>query len=231
MPSQIPLSSLPTPFPSPAKQSPEGGGPRLSRRPVCSLPNWGPSARSWHVAGLPSAPFPGGRARTLSPPREDTPFLVLGCGTLMPLLPSPRCSEAKRPGDSETAAQNTQVIYTHHTPPVPRVHPAHAHTRPHAPENLTRGAQVVSYPRARRRGCVAAHESRPGPMTLGGEGHLLLHTKAPALLAMALATTQESPPPSGLSGLLDLRTPRPTPALPTGRPRPTWGPLTPLLLW
>lgn len=130
-------------------------------------------------------------------------------------------------GLGNCSTKHTSHVHT----PVPRVHLAHAHTRPHAPENLTRGAQVVSYPRAQLRGCVAAHESRPGPVTLGGEGHLLLHTKAPALLAVALATTQESPPPPGLSGLLDLRTPRPAPALPTGRPRPTWGPLTPLLLW
>lgn len=118
----------------PQLSSPEGGGPRLSRRPACGLPNWGPSARSWHVAGLPSAPFPGGRARTLSPPREDTPFLVLGLGTLMPLLPSPRCSEAKRLGDSETAAQNTQVTYTHLSPACT----PHMHTHAPTPQKISR---------------------------------------------------------------------------------------------
>ena len=79
-------------------------------------------------------------------------------------------------GRGNCSTKHTSHVHT----PVPRVHLAHAHTCPHAPENLTRGAQVVSYPRAQLRGCVAAHESRPGPVTLGGKG-IFSFTQRPRL--------------------------------------------------
>lgn len=122
-----------------------------------------------------------------------------------------------------------------------KTHKSRTHTRPpRAPRTRTHTPPRPRKSHARCAGCVlptgpaegVCGSSRvPARTRDPGEGHLLLHTKAPALLAVALATTQEGPPPPGFSGLLDLRTPRPAPALPTGCPRPTWGPLTPLLLW
>lgn len=227
MPSQIPLSSLPTPFPSPAKQSPEGGGPRLSRRPACGLPNWGPSARLWHVAGShqPRSQVAGREPCRLLGKTPRFQFWDSGPSCLcFPAL------VAQRPSGRGTRKlqHKTHKSRTHtrplraprtctHTPPRPRK--SHARCAgcvlPTGPAEGVCGSSRVPARTRDPRGGRASSPSHKGPGSARrGSGH----------------NTGESPTP-GLSGLLDLRTPRPAPALPTGRPRPTWGPLTPLLLW
>lgn len=110
-----------------------------------------------------------------------------------------------------------------HTPHPTRT--PHSH-RPHAPGNLSQSAQGVSHTRARLNASVVADGSRPGPVALREEGHLLLiYTKTLAYSPWLWPQPRKNPPSAGLSRLSELWIPSPPPALPTGSPCPMWGPL------
>lgn len=184
----------------------------------------GPTARSRHIVGLASAPFPGSRAKAPVTSSERRPvLLVLGHRTLTPLLPTPQCQRPTSREDLETKAQ----IHTHPIPHTPTR--AHPHTLmpppPHTPENLTCRARVESHTRGPAEGVHGSSQVLGRARPLGEEGAFfsIAQNPGPYSPGPGLPPTTELPPPPGLSGLWDLRTLRTPLAFSLEVPVPMWG--------
>lgn len=203
-PSQSPLLSLSPPLPSLSSQHAEEGRPCLSRGPACGLPIRQPSACSWPVEGLTSAPSPRGRMKTTVTSSGRHPASRSGTWDPPASASHPSLLRDQPAGGLRNRGTNVRVslhnrahtlhVCTHphaHTPPhaYPHVCTTHkrtrthtppprthtpTHTPPHASGNLTHSAQGVSHTRVRLNASVAADGSQPGPAALREQGHLLL---------------------------------------------------------
>lgn len=184
----------------------------------------GPTARSWHIVGLASAPFPGSRVKAPVTFSERHPvLLVLGHRTLTPLLPTPQCQRPTSWGDLETKAQ----IHTHHIPHTcTHTHPHTLTPTPtHTPQRTSLAGRGLSPTRgARLRGFVAAHRPWAGPDRCGRKAPSshLRRNLVPTGLALSVPHYR-TPPTSGPLWTVGPQDPEDPSSLFTGSPCPHVG--------
>lgn len=193
-----PVQSVPS-FPSLANQSAEEGRPCLSRGPAWDPPIRGPSACSRLVRDSRPPRSHGAGWKPLSPPLKDTPFLVLGLGTLMSLLPTLTAQRPTSRGVQKPQHKCTHTIYTPAT---------HVHT-PRTPENLTHSHRCVPHQGPAEGVCGGSRAPARTAAPEGGRASPHLH-EGPGSPAEALAAPTEESAPSGPLRTVRAQDPRAT---------------------